>query len=141
MGYVHTKPTLRAIPAIYWEIALYMVVMQWVGWFPRESIIGLSSKTEDGTYRNFFNHSGHLFTYMEPLVMYLHGYVHVFAFWVSMYSHAELSCTHMTVVIYLHDLTNCHAFTCMTVASIRTHRCPAVNLTTFLHGYIENSTN
>ncbi len=88
--------------------------------------------------------SGHLFTHMEPCVMYLHGYVHVVACRISMYSHAELSCTHMTVVTYLHDLTNCHALTChvkckenwkfcpkmsfpcggMTLTSMRIHRCP-----------------
>ncbi len=33
--------------------------------------------------------------------MYLHEYVHVVACRLSMYSHAELSCTHMTVVAYL----------------------------------------
>ena len=34
--------TIRAIPAIYGGSALYMVVMQRVGWFPRKSIIGLT---------------------------------------------------------------------------------------------------
>ncbi len=34
-------PTLKAIPAIYGGSALYMVVMQPVGWFPRKSVIDL----------------------------------------------------------------------------------------------------
>ncbi len=34
-------PTLRAIPAIYGGSALYIVVMQQVGWFPGKSIISL----------------------------------------------------------------------------------------------------
>ena len=37
--------TLQAIPAIYGESALYMVVMKRVGWFPWKSIIGLCINT------------------------------------------------------------------------------------------------
>ncbi len=68
--------------------------------------------------------SGHLFTRMEPWVMFLHGYVHEIAWRVSLYSHAELSCTHMTVVTYLHDLTNCRILTChVTCIHMTRHAC------------------
>ena len=52
--------------------------------------------------------SGHLFTCMTPWAMPLHELGHVIACWESMYLHAEKSCTHMIVVIYLHDVMHPH---------------------------------